>query len=56
VKIYGLMNFYELAVKLALDRNHIELAKEYASKDISQDRRGKLWLKIAMHLIDTQQS
>ncbi|EAS00573.1 vacuolar sorting protein, putative (macronuclear) [Tetrahymena thermophila SB210] len=56
VKTYALMNFYDLAVKLALDKNNISLAKEYASKHHNDDKKHKLWLKIAVHLIQTQQS
>lgn len=53
VKTYALMNFYDLAVKLALDKNNIHLAKEYASKHYQDDKKHKLWLKIAIHLIQT---
>lgn len=51
VKTYALMNFYDLAVNLALDKNNINLAKEYASKHYNEEKRQKLWLKIAIHLI-----
>lgn len=56
VKTYALMNFYDLAVKLALDKNNIALAKEYASKHPQDNYKRKLWLKIAVHMINTQQS
>ena len=49
VVLYGLMDFFELSVNLALEKNNIELAKEYALKPPNEDLKKKLYLKIAIH-------
>jgi len=47
VRLYGMLEFYEEAVKLALKANKIELAKEYASRPNDEKIKKKLWLTIA---------
>ncbi|EGR29063.1 vacuolar sorting protein, putative [Ichthyophthirius multifiliis] len=54
--LYGLMDYFELAVNLALQNNNIELAKQYALKPISEDLRKKLYLKIAIYMIKNNKS
>ena len=46
IKIYGILDFYEKAVNLALDNNMIELAKVYANLYNDSKIRRKLWIKI----------
>ena len=51
--LYGILNLYSKAVKLALNRGKdgdIELAKEYANKPADGKTKKKLWMKIAKHL------
>lgn len=48
--LYGILNMYSKAVKLALECSDIELAKNYANKPAENKTRKKLWMKIAKHL------
>ena len=51
--LYGILNLYSKAVKLALNCGDIELAKEYANKPSDAKTKKKLWMKIAKHLFRT---
>lgn len=48
--LYGILNLYSKAVKLALNCRDIELAKEYANKPSDAKTKKKLWMKIARYL------
>jgi hypothetical protein len=44
------LGLYSKAVKIALETNDIDLARDYANKPLSGKTRKKLWMKIAKHL------
>jgi len=48
--LYGILLLYDKAVKLALECDDIEMAKQYANKPVDKKIRKKLWMKIAKHL------
>jgi len=50
VILYGILGLYSKAVKIALETNDIDLARDYANKPLSGKTRKKLWMKIAKHL------
>ncbi len=47
IHVYSMLEFYEEAVKLALDTGNLELAKKYAKKPSDEKICKKLWLDIA---------
>jgi hypothetical protein len=47
IQVYGMFQLYEEAVRLALEVDNLELAKEYANKAPDYKLKKKLWLKIA---------
>lgn len=52
--LYGILNLYDKAVKLALECDDIQMAKLYADKPIDKKFKKKLWMKIAKHLFKYQ--
>jgi hypothetical protein len=54
IKLYGILNLYSKAVKLALECKEIELAQEYANKPSEHKIKKKLWMKIAKYLFNYQ--
>ena len=54
IKLYGILNLYSKAVKLALECKDIELAQEYANKPSELKIKKKLWMKIAKYLFNYQ--
>ena len=51
VQIYGMLEFYEEAVKLALTINNLKLAKKYANMPSDDTIRKKLWIEIAKNVL-----
>jgi len=45
--LYGILNLYSKAVKLALECDKIDLAQQYANKPEDVKIKKKLWMKIA---------
>ena len=52
--MYGILNLYSKAVKLALECKDIDLAQEYANKPGELKVKKKLWMKIAKYLFNYQ--
>ncbi|KAF0974468.1 hypothetical protein FDP41_006500 [Naegleria fowleri] len=52
VRLYSSMQLFDDAVDLALENDHIELARECADKPEDDENKKKLWLKIAKHVIN----
>jgi putative intracellular protease/amidase len=50
--LYGILNLYNKAVKLALSCKNIELAQQYANKPEDVKTKKKLWMRIAKQLFD----
>eukprot|EP00826_Nyctotherus_ovalis_P065658 TRINITY_DN9655_c0_g1_i1.p1 TRINITY_DN9655_c0_g1~~TRINITY_DN9655_c0_g1_i1.p1 ORF type:complete len:366 (-),score=100.15 TRINITY_DN9655_c0_g1_i1:168-1265(-) len=46
IQVYGMLEFYEEAVKLALTKSNFELAKKYASMPSDEKMKKKLWLEV----------
>lgn len=54
--IFGQMELYEEAVKLALEHNDLDLARTYADKPEDDDAlRKRLWTRIAKYVIENNQ-
>ena len=51
IKVYGLIGFYEEAVKLSIQHKKYSLAKEYASLPQDEKLKKELWLLIASVII-----
>eukprot|EP01022_Parablepharisma_sp_SALTPOND_P000883 TRINITY_DN105194_c3_g1_i1.p1 TRINITY_DN105194_c3_g1~~TRINITY_DN105194_c3_g1_i1.p1 ORF type:complete len:1042 (-),score=138.06 TRINITY_DN105194_c3_g1_i1:6642-9767(-) len=56
VKVYGLLDFYEESVKLALKHKRVELAKKYANFPSDEKIRKKLWIEIAKAVMQASES
>jgi hypothetical protein len=52
--LYGILNLYSKAVKLALECSDITLAQDYANKPLEHKTKKKLWMKIAKYLFKAQ--
>lgn len=52
IKMYGMLEFYEEAVKLALDSDMTDLAKSYANLPSDSKIRKRLWLSILNNVIN----
>ena len=52
IKVYGLLEFYEESVNLALKNKMYDLAKEYANLPPDEKMRKKLWIQIANVIMD----
>lgn len=52
IKLYGILNLYSKAVKLALECKDTDLAQEYANKPSEYKIKKKLWIKIAKYLFN----
>lgn len=50
--LYGILNLYPKAVKMALECNQTDLAQIYANKPEDFKTKKKLWMKIAKKLFD----
>ena len=50
--LYAILSLHDKAVKLALEINDIEMAKDYANKPLDKKVQKKLWMKIAKNLFD----
>lgn len=56
IRLYSMMHMYEDAVMLALSIGDIKLARECADKPQDDDSKKKLWLHIAQHVIEKDNS
>lgn len=50
--LYAILGLHDKAVKLSLECNDINMAKEYANKPLDKKLKKKLWMKIAKHLFN----
>jgi len=48
--LYAILGLYDKAVKLALEIDDIDMAKDYANKPNDTKMKKKLWMKIAKYL------
>ena len=54
--IYGMMGLYSEAVKLALQMDNFYIAKDYAGKPDDPEQQKKLWLQIAIYMINAKKA
>jgi len=52
IVIYAILNHYDKAVKIALECNDVNMAKQYANKPEDKKLKKKLWMKIAKYLFN----
>jgi hypothetical protein len=52
--IYAILEMHDKAVKIALECEDIQMAKQYADKPSDKKVKKKLWMKIAKHLFNYQ--
>jgi len=52
IAIYAILNHYDKAVKIALECNDVNMAKQYANKPEDKKLKKKLWMKIAKYLFN----
>jgi len=52
--IYAILNHFDKAVKIALECQDVEMAKQYANKPEDKKLKKKLWMKIAKYLFNYQ--
>ena len=50
--LYAILGLYDKAVKLALEIDDIDMAKDYANKPNDKKMKKKLWMKIAKYLFN----
>ncbi len=56
VKVYGLLEFHEEAVKLALQNGKVALAKRYANMPTDEKIRKSLWVEVARTVMQESKS
>jgi hypothetical protein len=52
--IYAILNHFDKAVKIALECEDVQMAKQYANKPEDKKIRKKLWMKIAKYVFGYQ--
>jgi len=52
IVIYAILNHYDKAVKIALECNDVNMAKQYANKPEDKKLKKKLWMKIDKYLFN----